>query len=276
MRQIRARHREKNLTYVHADHMPQEVNDDVVGAVDYGIADTNYMSPDDETYNTDTEGVFAQNGDYYRFQDVDALYFSDALIIGNSRTEGLHGFSSLGKTAYFAAKEGISVFNIFDKTLNYYSPDGSQQSASLTDILASRQFGKIYISLGINEIGIGTSKMFYENYRKILETIREAQPDAIIFIEGMMHVSEHLSSTSGVFSNTIVVQRNTAVSTLANGHDIFYVDMNSVYCDENGNLLSDVTEDGIHPYASEYERWVDFLKTKGIIRTDADRGAVSG
>lgn len=268
--------KEKNLTYVHADHMPQEVNDDVVGAVDYGIADTNYMSPDDETYNTDTEGVFAQNGDYYRFQDVDALYFSDALIIGNSRTEGLHGFSSLGKTAYFAAKEGISVFNIFDKTLNYYSPDGSQQSASLTDILASRQFGKIYISLGINEIGIGTSKMFYENYRKILETIREAQPDAIIFIEGMMHVSEHLSSTSGVFSNTIVVQRNTAVSTLANGHDIFYVDMNSVYCDENGNLLSDVTEDGIHPYASEYERWVDFLKTKGIIRTDADRGAVSG
>ena len=133
--------KEKNLTYVHADHMPQEVNDDVVGAVDYGIADTNYMSPDDETYNTDTEGVFAQNGDYYRFQDVDASYFSDALIIGNSRTEGLHGFSSLGKTAYFAAKEGISVFNIFDKTLNYYSPDGSQQSASLTDILASRQFG---------------------------------------------------------------------------------------------------------------------------------------
>jgi hypothetical protein len=66
------------------------------------------------------------------------------------------------------------------------------------------------------------------------------------------------------------------VSTLANGHDIFYVDMNSVYCDENGNLLSDITEDGIHPYASEYERWVDFLKTKGIIRTDADRGAVSG
>ena len=275
--------KESNPTYIHADHMPAEVNDKVVGAKDYGLADKNYLSPDDTVYNTDTEGIFAQNGDYYLFTDVDDSYLADALIIGDSRTEGLHGFTSMQKSTYFASKEGLSVYNFWDKGVNYYEPGEDAAKKSMDEVLAGRSFGKIYISLGINELGIGTTEKYYESYREILANIREAQPDALIFIEGMMHVSEKLSSTSNVFSNTIVVQRNGAVATLANGHDIFYIDMNSVLCDADGNLQADMTGDGIHLYASEYEKWHAFLLTRGIQATAgaadgsvADDGAADG
>ncbi len=270
--------KESNPTYIHADHMPAEVNDKVVGAKDYGLADKNYLSPDDTVYNTDTEGIFAQNGDYYLFTDVDDSYLADALIIGDSRTEGLHGFTSMQKSTYFASKEGLSVYNFWDKGVNYYEPGEDAAKKSMDEVLAGRSFGKIYISLGINELGIGTTKKYYESYREILAKIRKAQPDALIFIEGMMHVSEKLSSTSNVFSNTIVVQRNGAVATLANGHDIFYIDMNSVLCDADGNLQADMTGDGIHLYASEYEKWHAFLLTRGIQTTAeaADGGAADG
>lgn len=262
--------KESNPTYIHADSMPDGVCDAVVTAKDYGIADSTYLSPEDTQYNTDTEGIFAQNGDYYKFTDVEDSYLGDALFLGNSRTEGLHGFTTLQNTAYFASLEGLSVYNFWDKRINYYEPGAGAASRTMDEVLSSRTFRKIYIGLGVNELGIGTTEKYYATYREILTKIREYQPDAIIFIEGMMHVSAKLSSSNSVFTNTIVVQRNNAASTLANGHDIFYIDMNSAFCDENGDLSADATGDGIHLYASQYEKWHSFLLTRGIVRNAED------
>lgn len=44
--------------------------------------------------------------------------------------------------------------------------------------------------LGINEIGTGTADTFAEQYGKVINTIREKQPDAIIFIQSIMHVTK--------------------------------------------------------------------------------------
>ncbi len=44
----------------------------------------------------------------------------------------------------------------------------------------------------------------------------------------------------------------------------FYLDMNEVVCDEEGNLKSSLTFDDIHLYGSKYGIWVDYLKENGI------------
>lgn len=46
--------------------------------------------------------------------------------------------------------------------------------------------------------------------------------------------------------------------------NIFYIDMNEVVCDEEGNLKSSLTFDDIHLYGSKYGIWVDYLKENGI------------
>ena len=103
---------------------------------------------------------------------------------------------------------------------------------------------------------------------ELLDVASKLQPDAIIYIEGIMHVSKNRSSSDAVFNNTSIVERNTAISTLANGHDIFYIDMNPSVCDENGDLLSDLTGDGIHLKASAYAKWHEFLLQNAIVRSD--------
>ena len=103
-----------------------------------------------------------------------------------------------------------------------------------------------------------------------MAVIRQLQPDALIYIQGIMHVSESKSRSDKVFNNRVVVQRNQAIATLANGHDIFYLDMNPDVCDENGNLLPELTSDGIHLKASGYEKWHEFLLHHAIYRDPDD------
>ena len=259
-----------NPTYVRADSMPEDVNSPVMGAVDYGNASKSYLSAADTVYNTDIQGLFAENGDYYRFREVNDAYFSDALIIGDSRTVGLRDYGGMRNVSSVIAKESLNIHNLFTKNLELTDPDGHYEITTLLDLLLSRQYRKVYLSVGINELGIGDTVYFYNAYRQALGVIRQLQPDAIIYIQGIMHVSGSKSRSDSVFNNTIIVQRNRAIATLANGHDIFYLDMNPDFCDEDGNVYENITGDGVHLKASAYEKWHSFLLTHGIVRSEDD------
>lgn len=260
----------KSLITGSADVLPEGVCNPVMQAVDYGVANISFLSPDDTLYNTDTEGSFARNGIYYRLQAVDSSYFEDALFIGDSRTVGLCEYGSLRGTAAFLAKESVNVYNLTSHELNYTGADGTTDARTAEEVLDEKEYGKIYIDLGVNELGIGTTEQFYEKYREILEMIREKQPDAILFIQGIMHVDKDLSSSDSARNNTVIVQRNEAIATLANGRDIFYIDMNPYVCDENGDLEEDLSGDGIHLKASAYENWDRSLMENAIVRTAED------
>ena len=237
------------------DTIPEGVCNPVMQADDYDVVNVAFLSPDDTEYNTDTEGIFAKNGIYFKLGSVDPTYFSDALFIGDSRTVGLCEYGSLKGNAAFLAKESINVYNILDKELWFTDNDEEGWDATVEDTLKDRSFGKIYVALGVNELGIGNTYMYYEKYRELLELIREYQPDALIYIQAIMHVSEEKSSSDSCRNNTVICQRNYAISTLANGRDIYYIDMNPYVCDAYGDLLPELSGDGIHLKASAYERW---------------------
>ena len=82
------------------------------------------------------------------FVTVTDDYFSDALFIGDSRTDGIRMFSGLNNTTYFCSA-GLDFKDAFKKTL---SIDKTTKS-TLENLLATKKFGKIYIMLGINELG---------------------------------------------------------------------------------------------------------------------------
>ncbi len=247
------------------DKIPEGVCNPVMPAEDYDVVNVAFLSPDDTEYNTDTEGIFAKNGIYYLLEPVDATYFSDALFIGDSRTVGLCEYGSLKGTAAFLAKESVNVYNVLDKELWYTDHDEEAWDSTVEDALSKEQYGKIYVALGVNELGIGTTYMYYEKYRELLELIREYQPDALIYIQGIMHVSYEKSSSDSCRNNTVIYQRNCAISTLANGRDIFYIDMNPYVCDENGDLYDDLSGDGIHLKAFAYENWDRSLMENAIV-----------
>ena len=113
-------------------------------------------------------------------------------------------------------------------------------------------------------MGRGTLDGFMTAYEDSVEKFRELQPDAVIFVQGIMKVAKEKSDKDPIFNNVGIEQRNERIAALADGKNIFYLDMNEVVCDEGGNLKNSLTFDDIHLYGSKYGIWVDYLKENGI------------
>jgi hypothetical protein len=207
--------------------------------------------------------ISGNSEEVYEFTQVDDDYFTDALFIGDSRTVGLSEYcEELDTRATFYSKISLTIYNAmnteFIKTEN--------GKITVDQALSENQFSKIYIMLGLNEIGTGTPETFAEAYKAVVDRIRELQPDAIIYIQGIMHVTEKKSSSDKYFNNDNINTRNMALSELADNKTIFYIDMNEAVDDENGNLLAELSFDDVHLKASSYERWHQYLLANAIVK----------
>ena len=145
-------------------------------------------------------------------------YFSDALFIGDSRTVGLQEYGSIPQACYFATS-GMSVYDIFHEKV---------AGSTFEDLMTSRKFGKIYVMLGINELGYDPDQTVSE-YEKLIAWICEKQPEAIVYIEANLHVSAGRSATDRIYNNKNLDAFNTRISALADGQRIFYLDVNPLF-----------------------------------------------
>ena len=73
------------------------------------------------------------------FEEVPQDYFDDALLIGDSRVTG------------------IQLYSGWDN-ITYYAEDG--RTLTIEEALQERSSGKIYLEIGINEMGTGTMDSF--------------------------------------------------------------------------------------------------------------------
>ncbi len=196
---------------------------------------------------------------------VEEAYFNDALFIGDSRTVGLSEYGGFQEETTFYAATSLTIYNLFDSPKKFAQTlDG--RKATLEEALSERQFGKIYLMLGINEMGRGTTESFFKVYADAVNRIRVLQPKAVIFIQGIMRVSGGKSSTDPVFSNGRINERNQALAAMADGKDIFYLEVNDAVCDENGDLITEYTYDQIHLKAKYYKLWKDYLFAHGVVK----------
>ena len=195
-----------------------------------------------------------------KFVQVDENYFSDALFVGDSRMVGMGEYSGLKASCY--AYVGLTVYNLLDKA--FISLDGSSKTVTLDYALQQKQFGKIYIMVGINEMGTGSPQRFIDTYTAAVQRIRELQPNAVIFVQGILYVTASRSETDEVFSNDKIRMRNAALAGLADGKRCFYIDVNEILSDGNGNLNKDYSWDTCHLKAQYYYLWAEFLMRHGV------------
>ena len=192
----------------------------------------------------------------YPYVKVDKSYFDDALFIGDSRIEGLALYSGLDN-AQFAYMEGLTTFGLMSEKI------AANGTATLTDLLGSQTFKKIYIMLGINEAGYNTDS-YVSSYMDAVSQIQALQPNAVIFMMGCMHVSSDYSDTHDIVNNDNIDEKNGAIAAYADGIKLFYLDMNTVVDDGKGGLIKDYTWDDIHLQAQYYSVWEDYLYSHGL------------
>ena len=192
---------------------------------------------------------------------VDDRYFADALFLGDSRTDGLYLYSTPGACKHYPfPATSMTIYKIMESA----DEDKRYGFATTRDLLKGMQFGKIYLMFGINEVGYGTES-FFSQYEKVVKEIRSYQPDALIYIQSILYVTQKHEADYPVFATANIKEKNEAIKKLANNVDIFYLEVNDCLNDGTDHLPADYSGDGAHLQASKYSIWHEYLLEHAIV-----------
>ena len=189
---------------------------------------------------------------------ADMSYFDDALFIGDSRTVGIYEYGTFSNSDFFA-DIGMSVYNVHKTKVSV----SSVGKVGLNELLESKTYGKIFIMLGVNELGYDFDKTV-KKYGELIDEVKALQPDAVIYIEGNLHVTKSRSDKDDVINNHAIDRFNSSISELADNEKVFYIDVNELFDDENGNLNEAYTSDNAHILGKYYIKWCDWICAKVV------------
>ena len=175
----------------------------------------------------------------------------------------MNDYSGLTNATFFA-KTGLTIYNLLDE--KFVEDPNTGKNVSVSDMLQNYKYGKIYLMVGINELGTGGTERFAQTYKEVLGKMRKWQPDAVIYVQSIMGVSPKKDRTDEVFNNTNIRDKNCAIAKLTDGIHIFYLNIQELYEDENHALKQDLTFDDVHLYAQYYDKWVKYLKNHAVVK----------
>lgn len=207
--------------------------------------------------------VFPETYDYSKpvppSDPVELTYFDDAVFIGDSRTEGLFLNTGLSNATSFAHM-GLMVDTVFTRPL--INVNG--EKVPVMDALKKTAFSKVYIMLGVNETGWAYSSVFVKKYGEIVDAIREINPEAVIYLQEIMPVSQKVSNTHSYVKNPKIMEYNQLLRQLAEEKQVYYIDTASAVAGADGTLPEDAAPDGIHLARAYCQRWLDYLMTHTV------------
>ena len=193
-------------------------------------------------------------------EPVEDDFFSDTAFIGNSLAQGFMLYSGMKTPDYFAT-QSITVSSIFyEKVINA----GGGYYITILDALARKDHRKIYIMLGLNEVN-WTEENFTLKYGRLIDKIREIQPNATIYLQSITPVTAERSGRGDSFNNKRINRYNELIQALAAEKKVHYLYVYSAIADENGDLPAGASFDGIHPYTKYYKAWRDYLKCHVVL-----------
>ena len=180
--------------------------------------------------------------------------YSDAAFIGDSRTEALKTYGLLKGATYYTYK-GLKVDTVF--TEPYIDEGGTKMT--VMDAISRHQYQRIYISLGVNELGWVSTDIFIEDYGRIIDTLRESNPDATIYVQAILPVSAKKSEQDDVYNNPRINEFNALIEQMAKDKGATYLAVNTAVMDETGALPVGASTDGVHPNIDYCRKWTAYL-----------------
>ncbi len=193
---------------------------------------------------------------------VDNDYFADAAFVGDSRTDGFLIYSGIGRGKNLTSN-GLSIFQLGEKKA--LTIGGKKYT--LLEALALEQYGKVYLSLGVNELGYYDDEGFYRGYCQALDSIRAIQPNAVIYIQGLIPLNEEVITQTGgrtYLTNEHLRVYNDLMRKAAQEKQVVFLDLYSEFVDENGELPAEDSRDGVHLRSDGCKQWLAYLQTHTV------------
>ena len=181
---------------------------------------------------------------------------SSVAFIGDSRTQGFimyNGLKDIQDYSYISLMVDTAMTKKIVKTSN-------GDKITLLQDMANKNIKKVYIMLGINELGWSYPQVFKSKYIELIDKIREVKPNCEIYVQSIIPMTKSKSDTDSTFNIKNVEIFNNLIQEVANEKNVTYLDVKSALINENGYLPEEASTDGIHINKKYCEKWLEYLK----------------
>lgn len=189
---------------------------------------------------------------------VEDTYFDDVVFLGDSRTDGLrlYGGMTHGTFLFFT---GATVESVFTREV-----ETQLGTMPLLDALAEMEYGRIYVMLGVNELGWKGTDIFRNQSAALIQRLQEDHPEAEIVIQSILPVSAKIDEEGRYVNNQRIAEYNQVWLELAEQFNVNYLNIAEVLLDENGQLPSELTYDGVHLNKAGCRVWLDYMRSHAV------------
>ena len=202
-------------------------------------------------------------------------WFADALILGNSHCGGLSMYGDM-PCPDFCFSYGGSIFT----GLNTVCRDRHERSFTLRSLLEQKQYAKIILIYGTNEMGYD---IYYLRpfFAAFLDKLAQVQPDAEFWLcsappvnpemvrgekedpeeeqEDQAEQEEPEAEQEEIFTVEKCLAINALIAELAEEKGMGLIDVFSLFADADGVLPPECTGDGIHLTRECYRAWGQWM-----------------
>ena len=177
-------------------------------------------------------------------------------FIGDSRTQGFimyNGLKDVQDYSYVGLMVDTAVSKQFVKTSN-------GEKITLLEDMKGKNIKRVYIMLGVNELGWSYPQVFKSKYKELIKEIKKIKPNAQIYVQSIIPVTKSKDKSDKYFNNTRIEQYNKLVKEVASEENVEYLNVQSALVNSEGYLPEETSPDGIHIGKSYCEKWLTYLK----------------
>lgn len=185
-------------------------------------------------------------------------YYKNTAFVGDSRTQGLQINAGIKSPDFFAGR-GLNVRNVRE---NKIIKNKKGKLVTVIEALKDKDYQKIYICYGINELGWPYPNIFAEEYKKTIKEIQKIQPSAEIVVQAILPMTEEKSKKDKIFNIKNMKKFNKAIKKMAKDMGVTYVDLSPAVKNKKGFLPKGVTPDGIHMNSDYCKRLLAYIVNK--------------
>lgn len=141
------------------------------------------------------------------------------------------------------------------------SGENSDMMRRRLDALDGTQLDSIFVMVGINDlIAQKPEKEVAQNLAKSVQYLQQQHPEANIIVQSILPHGAERATWEGrdrllQLPNDRIQAVNTAIANVAQGENVYYLDLYPLFADGEGMLRPDLTTDGLHLNDQGYLVW---------------------
>lgn len=241
-----------------------------------GIRQTGWQTIHGKRYYFNSDGSMAKNKtvDHIILDSsgvavaADKSFFDDAVFIGDSVSVALMNYQkntkALGNAQVYAASSLSAANALWSVSSQSVHPYYNGKKTLIEDCVRYSGAKKVFIMLGMNDIGIYSFDTSIRNYKELVSRIKAKSPKVEIYIQSMTPMTSISTRADGKLNNTNIKQYNARLQAMCKEMGWHYVNVASALYDSTGTYLptaycSDPVYMGLHLSNEGCKQWVAYL-----------------